>query len=373
MAEIIVNPAVDSAPVDIVCGNANAEVIRFVFDRYSEGIDLAGLAWSVTVKNAAGFSDVYMEGHGVSELEETADSISLKWMLFGVATGAAGRTTYMLEGLQGKALIKRFPVRVVNVLSYFKSELSDEAEGDNSALHETIEYVGNELPKILDAEAARRLAEAARVEAEAARTAAEEARAAAETARQQAETLRAEAFALLNLTVKKEGSVTTVTAVNTKGEQTTAQVKDGDAGEGTGDMLKSVYDPDGDGSVKLADKAKTAEDIPTPVATDAGKAIIVQADGSYGLGEAGSKDAVLYTAQTLTEEQKAQARENIGAGDTEITAEKITGGTFGGDVAAAATTDLTTPMVRNTVMTTEDPGAGVTVDYPEGTVIHVYE
>lgn len=30
-------------------------------------------------------------------------------------------------------------------------------------------------------------------------------------------------------------------------------------------------------------------------------------------GEAGSKDAVLYTAQTLTEEQKAQARENIGA------------------------------------------------------------
>lgn len=34
-------------------------------------------------------------------------------------------------------------------------------------------------------------------------------------------------------------------------------------------------------------------------------------------GEVGSKDAVLYTTQTLTEEQKAQARENIGAGTVE--------------------------------------------------------
>lgn len=34
-------------------------------------------------------------------------------------------------------------------------------------------------------------------------------------------------------------------------------------------------------------------------------------------GEVGSKDAVLYTAQTLTEQQKAQARENIGAATVE--------------------------------------------------------
>jgi len=37
------------------------------------------------------------------------------------------------------------------------------------------------------------------------------------------------------------------------------------------------------------------------------------ADGAYTWGKVGSGDAVLYTAQTLTEEQKAQARENIGA------------------------------------------------------------
>lgn len=192
MADIIVNPAEATVPVDIVCGNAEAEIIKFVFDRYSEGVDLAGLAWSVGVKNNAGFSDIYMEGHGIISVEEMADTIEVRWKLFGVATGATGRLLYQLEGLLGKAVIKRFPVHTLNITSYLATSLSDDAEADNSNLRETIEYVGNELPKILEAER-----------------------------------LRAEGFAKLDLWVDKSGRVTRVTAINAAGEQTVASVLDG--------------------------------------------------------------------------------------------------------------------------------------------------
>lgn len=115
--------------------------------------------------------------------------------------------------------------------------------------------------------------------------------------------------------------------------------------------------------------------IPAPSATDAGKAIIVGADGSYTLGEAGSKDAVLYSEQTLTEEQKARARENIDAAASSHTQEAstISAGTFSGDVAVPTTTDLTTPLLRNCVITDADPGANAESSYPAGTEICVYE
>lgn len=56
---------------------------------------------------------------------------------------------------------------------------------------------------------------------------------------------------------------------------------------------------------------------------------------------AGTTKAVLYSAQTLTDDQKAQARTNIGA--------------------------------QLNVATATDPGAGTAVDYPDGTGIDVYE
>ena len=48
-------------------------------------------------------------------------------------------------------------------------------------------------------------------------------------------------------------------------------------------------------------------------------------DGSYKPAASGSAGAVRYTEQTLTEEQKAQARANIGAADAvaSITTEQI--------------------------------------------------
>lgn len=342
MAVIVVDPSQAGGQVDIVCGNAEAEVIRFTFDREIDGVDLSGYVWSVTAKNSGGFSDVYMqgaEGGGMSDATEDESSISIDWTLGGVALARTGRTLYQLTG-QKDGAVKRFPYRTINVLSYLASDLSSEAEADNSALHDTIEFVGAELNGIMTAEAARKAAETARIAAEAAREEAEAARAAAEAARVAAEATRGSAFAKINLTVGKSGSVTTVTATNAQGQTSTAQVLDGENGSGSGDMLRRVYDTDNDGVVELADRA---QNMPLPTATDAGKAIIVGADGSYGLGEAGSKDAVLYTEQNLTEDQKAQARENIGANAVGSVTEDGESAVSGAAVYAFAGGGLPTP------------------------------
>ena len=214
MADIIVNPAQATTPIDIVCGNAEVEIVRFVFDRYSDGVDLAGLAWSVSVKNSGGFSDLYMEDHGIIDVYEQDDEIVVRWKLFGIATAATGRLLYQLEGLLGKAVIKRFPVRTLNIVSYLATSLSSDAEDDHANLRKTIEYVGNELPKILAAEK-----------------------------------VRAEAFDRIDLYVQKSGRIAKVTAVDPDGNESIATVLDGEnmqirASYGTLDALKAAH-PEG--------------------------------------------------------------------------------------------------------------------------------
>lgn len=75
--------------------------------------------------------------------------------------------------------------------------------------------------------------------------------------------------------------------------------------------------------------------------------------GGDGEGGGGSSDAVLYTAQTLTEAQKEQARENIGAGAAEIT------------VAVSETTPTITPAA-NTIYKCGEL-ASLTVSNPPAT------
>lgn len=295
MAEWIVNPAEATTPIEVVCGNANAEIIRFTFDRNSDGVDLADCAWAVTAKNSGGFSDVYMEGHGITNVSVTNTTISVDWALFGIAVGTTGRTKYQLMGLQGKAIVKQFPYHTLNVLSYLESTLSTEAQEDISALWETIEYVGNQLPGIQEAEAARKVAESGRVSAEnarvsaekarvsaeqaratdeagrqnneqeriefeterreaetarddaealrknaeAARAAAEKNRATAEDSRTEAESKRAADFSKFDLTATRNGKVTTVTATNAQGKITVGEVMDGKDGNGL--IIKGLY------------------------------------------------------------------------------------------------------------------------------------
>ncbi len=424
MADIIVNPAELSTPIDIVCGNAKTEIIRFVFDRYSEGVDLSGLAWSVSVKNSAGFSDVYMLDSGIIDVYETEDTINVRWMLYGTTTAAAGRLLYQLEGLMGKALIKRFPVHTLNIVSYLATNLSDDAADDNANLRNTIEFVGNELPKIIAAEKAR-----------------------------------ADAFGKIDLYVEKSGKITKVTAVNPDGIKSIASVMDGRNMEirafyntieeleeahpagylgdvysiGTlPDTMLYFWDVDQKkwtplGKIEVAlpenliidnevtqngtnavsgaavysfvrnniDEKVTEESqnpvtggavhtfvneligtsIPTPTKEDAGLVIKVNEEGKYELGEGGAKDAVLYSVQTLSAAQKRQARQNIGIEEAEIPASNVTAGTLAGQVKANADAMavVSVAQVRDIVFTTADPGAGAAVDYPDGTVILVYE
>ena len=59
----------------------------------------------------------------------------------------------------------------------------------------------------------------------------------------------------------------------------------------------------------------------------------------------------------------------------QVPASNVTAGTLAGQVQAneAAAAELSVAQLRNIVMTDVDPGASAVVDYPDGTVIHVYE
>lgn len=59
----------------------------------------------------------------------------------------------------------------------------------------------------------------------------------------------------------------------------------------------------------------------------------------------------------------------------QVPASNVTAGTLAGQVQAneAAAAVVSVPQLRNIVMVTDDPGADAAVDYPDGTVIHVYE
>jgi len=84
--------------------------------------------------------------------------------------------------------------------------------------------------------------------------------------------------------------------------------------------------------------------LPEPTVNDAGKAIVVQSDGSYGLGEVETDIAV---DQTVVAESPNPVSS-----------------------AAVAAYAFPKDMI---VATTVDPGEGAVVDYPDGTVILVYE
>lgn len=87
-------------------------------------------------------------------------------------------------------------------------------------------------------------------------------------------------------------------------------INDNIADLGGGDMLKSVYDIDNNGKVDNADNADNANKLNGQSADYYAKATDVKDKFSQLTNDG----AVQYTAQSLSNEQKAQARTNIGAG-----------------------------------------------------------
>lgn len=87
-------------------------------------------------------------------------------------------------------------------------------------------------------------------------------------------------------------------------------INDNIADLGGGDMLKSVYDIDNNGKVDNADNADNANKLNGQSADYYAKATDVKDKFSQLTNDG----AVQYTEQSLSNEQKAQARTNIGAG-----------------------------------------------------------
>lgn len=87
------------------------------------------------------------------------------------------------------------------------------------------------------------------------------------------------------------------------------------------------------------------------------------------------RDANTFLAAPNGSSGVATFRKLVAADIPSLAASKISAGTLGGQVQAnaAAAAVVSVPQLRDIVMTATDPGAGATVDYPDGTVIHVYE
>ena len=96
-----------------------------------------------------------------------------------------------------------------------------------------------------------------------------------------------------------------------------------------------------------------------------------------GLPDAITVDGALSATSTNPVQNKVIKEALDGKAESEHThaAEDIIGGTLAGKVRASATAmaAITDPQVRDIVCTVTDPGADTAVDYPNGTVIFVYE
>ena len=88
-------------------------------------------------------------------------------------------------------------------------------------------------------------------------------------------------------------------------------------------------------------------------------------DGNYQVqSEWTSSDTVEFSDGTTLTAKMSSHKQN---------ASTITSGTLGGDVVAPASTAYGTNQLRNIVMVNEDPGAGESVSYANGSIICVYE
>lgn len=94
--------------------------------------------------------------------------------------------------------------------------------------------------------------------------------------------------------------------------------------------------------------------------------------GEYQLqSEWTSSDTVEFgDGETLT--NKMSTVENTLSTHTH-NASNVKAGTLGGQVVAPAGTDYTTNRLRNQILVTNDPGAGVSTGYANGSIISVYE
>ena len=157
-------------PAHFIQNDTRTQVVWFTVNRYRDGIDLAGLSWSIHILNSAGIPDVAVP---FEQPDVRGDKIIIGWLVRGTATAAAGDLTFNLRGVgedeNGNALRWSGGDEKRPVYTAQESEPSDEQEAALSELDALIEYVGDQLPGVISAgKEARAAANAANASAEAA-------------------------------------------------------------------------------------------------------------------------------------------------------------------------------------------------------------
>lgn len=148
--EIAMSKAPDASPVmRLVRGDSGAAILRMRVDRFDGGVDLAGLTWMVNVENAAGGGDVIL----LADVQASDAALCAEWLIGGVATAAAGDTTFSLMGVcdGDSAVIWQSGARVLRIYADVDASPGDVEEAQLSEVAQMVSFVSAELPAVLQA------------------------------------------------------------------------------------------------------------------------------------------------------------------------------------------------------------------------------
>lgn len=148
-----------STPVELIKGDNYTQKIMMRVPRYFGGVDLAPLAWSVTVENAAGATDEY----ALSAIRGE-DAIEMEWIPGGTATAVPGITKFKLSGFgeDRNILVWQSGTYHIRVKDTFSHTPGSETAAKLTEVQKLIIYVDGELNRVIKAaDAAEAAAEAA--------------------------------------------------------------------------------------------------------------------------------------------------------------------------------------------------------------------
>ena len=156
--QILVGKAGSSAtPLTLIKGDSNTQIIEMIVDRYYGGVDLEGLAWSVTAENAEGASDEYK----AIKASVSDAGVAIQWKVTGTATAAVGITKFKLSGYtqdEGNVLIWQSGDYFIRINDTFEHVPGAETQAALTEVQKLIVYVEGALNDVIkagkDAEAA---------------------------------------------------------------------------------------------------------------------------------------------------------------------------------------------------------------------------
>lgn len=148
LRQILVGKAgCSEAPLTLIQGDSNTQIIQMIVQRYYGGVDLGKLTWDVTFENGERKTDT----HYLTDIKVGEVNISCNWKPHGLATIAEGMTKFQLEGYAedkngGAAMVWQSGVYYFNVSADMNHVTSDAEKEALTEVQRLILYVNNELP-----------------------------------------------------------------------------------------------------------------------------------------------------------------------------------------------------------------------------------